>query len=84
MTDYKLITGTERRRRWSVEEKKQINKETYLLGQSVSQVSRKYGITPSQFFLLGALNGKGSYTRDFLSGRTGTQKPNEGDEEADS
>lgn len=40
----------ERRRRWSLEEKRQIIEETYLSGGSVSQVERKYDITPSQLF----------------------------------
>jgi transposase len=50
MTNCKLITSVERRRRWSLEEKKQIIEETYQHGQSVSQVARKYGIVPSQLF----------------------------------
>lgn len=50
MTNCKLITSVERRRRWSLEEKKQIIEETYQNGQSVSQVARRYGITPSQLF----------------------------------
>jgi len=50
MTNCKLITSLERRRRWSLEEKKQIIEETYQQGQSVSQVARKYGIVPSQLF----------------------------------
>ena len=50
MTINKLITSVERRRRWSIEEKRQIIEETYLPGSSVSQVARKYGITPSQLF----------------------------------
>jgi transposase len=50
MTEYKLITSSERRRKWSVEEKRQIIEETYRPGMSVSQVARKYDITPSQLF----------------------------------
>lgn len=50
MTEYKLITSVERRRKWSVEEKRQIIEETYQKGSSVSQVARKYDITPSQLF----------------------------------
>ncbi len=50
MTEYKLITAVERRRKWSLDEKRQIIEETYLPGYSVSQVARKYGITPSQLF----------------------------------
>lgn len=33
-----------------MDEKRQIIEETYLPGYSVSQVARKYGITPSQLF----------------------------------
>jgi transposase len=50
MTEYKIITSVERRRKWSVGEKRQIIEETYQAGSSVSQVARKYGITPSQLF----------------------------------
>jgi len=50
MTEFKIITSTERRRKWSVGEKRQIIEETYQLGSSVSQVARKYDITPSQLF----------------------------------
>jgi transposase len=50
MTEIKLITSVERRRRWTVEEKRQIVQETYLPGTSISQVARKYDINPSQLF----------------------------------
>ena len=50
MTEIKLITSIERRRRWSSEEKKQMVEETYRPGSSVSQIARKYGIMPSQLF----------------------------------
>lgn len=50
MTNCKLITSVERRRRWSLEEKKQIIEKTYQEGQSVSQIARRYDITPSQLF----------------------------------
>lgn len=50
MTEYKVITAVERRRRWAVEEKRQIVEETYLPGGSVSQVARRYDINPSQLF----------------------------------
>lgn len=45
-----IITSIERRRRWTLEEKKSIIQETYASGSSVSQVARKYGINPSQLF----------------------------------
>lgn len=54
MTSYngevKLITGVERRRRWLLQEKKNIIQETYQPGSSVSLVARKYGISPAQLF----------------------------------
>lgn len=48
--ELKLITGVERRRRWSTQEKKAILDEVCQSGASVSQVARKYGINPSQLF----------------------------------
>jgi transposase len=45
-----MITSVERRRRWSAAEKQAIIQETYLPGMSVSAVSRKYDINPSQVF----------------------------------
>ena len=46
-----VITSVERRRRWSIYEKKAIVKETYEQGKSVSYVARKHGIAASQVFL---------------------------------
>jgi transposase len=45
-----IITGPERRRRWSEEEKLQFVEEACRPGQSVSQVARHRGINPSQLF----------------------------------
>jgi transposase len=39
-----------RRRRWSIQEKEKIVRETYEPGNSVSLVSRKYNISPSMVF----------------------------------
>lgn len=50
MTEIKVITGVERRKRWSLEEKQHMVEESYRPGSSVSQVARNYGITPSQLF----------------------------------
>ncbi len=61
-----IITSVERRRRWSIFEKKAIADETYEAGKSVSYVARKHGIAASQVFLWrrkmeeGALVGVGS------------------------
>lgn len=45
-----VITPVERRQHWSTEEKRFIIQETYLPGMSISSVSRKYDINPSQLF----------------------------------
>jgi transposase len=45
-----IITGAERRRRWSEEEKLQLVEEACRPGHSVSQVARHRGINPSQLF----------------------------------
>lgn len=45
-----VLTGPERRRRWSVEEKIRLADESNWPGMSVSQVARNHGIAPSQPF----------------------------------
>jgi transposase len=45
-----IITGPERRRRWSDEEKLQLVSEAWQPGNSVSQVARQRGINASQLF----------------------------------
>src|SRR5436853_6447571 len=45
-----IITGPERRRRWSDEEKLQLVAEACRPGHSVSQVARQRGINASQLF----------------------------------
>ena len=45
-----VITGPERRRRWSDEEKLQLIAEACQPGNSVSQVARERGISASQLF----------------------------------
>ena len=45
-----VVTGVERRRRWSLSEKLKAVEETRLPGMSVSYVARKYGIAPSLLF----------------------------------
>lgn len=45
-----IITGPERRRRWSEEEKLQLVEEACRPGHSVSQVARARGINASQLF----------------------------------
>jgi transposase len=45
-----VVTGVERRRRWSLGEKLKAVEETRSSGMSVSYVARKYGIAPSLLF----------------------------------
>jgi transposase len=45
-----IITGPERRRRWSDEEKLQLVEEACRSGNSVSQVARQRGVSESQLF----------------------------------
>ena len=45
-----VVVSEERRRRWSVQEKGALVKETYEPGMSVSLVARKRGISASQLF----------------------------------
>lgn len=56
----KLITGVERRRRWSVQEKQSIVNETYESGTSVSLIARQHGINPCQLFTWRRLMEKGA------------------------
>ncbi len=45
-----VLTGPERRRRWSVEDKIRLVEESNRPGMSVSHVARNHGIAPSQLF----------------------------------
>ena len=45
-----VTVSEERRRRWSVQEKAALVKETYEPGMSVSLVARKHGVSASQLF----------------------------------
>lgn len=40
-----MITGHERRRRWSAEEKAQITAESFARGANISAVARRYGVS---------------------------------------
>ncbi len=44
------VLGTERRRRWSLQDKLQIVEETMPLGVKVSEVARRHGLAPSVVF----------------------------------
>jgi len=50
METVKVISGVERRRRFSPAGKQAIVEEGMLSGNSISSVARKYGIAPSQIF----------------------------------
>ena len=45
-----IICSTNKRKRWTGVEKRQIVNETYQPGVSVSYIARKHGIPPSQLF----------------------------------
>src|SRR5690606_4222766 len=45
-----VITGVERRRRWSTEEKLAIVAESLAEGAVVSEVARRHGLSPQQLF----------------------------------
>ena len=45
-----VITGAERRRRWSAEEKAEIVAESLAEGSVVSNVARRHGLSPQQLF----------------------------------
>jgi transposase len=45
-----LITGAERRRRWSGNDKTRIVMESFKQGASVSEVARRHGLSPQQLF----------------------------------
>jgi transposase len=45
-----VITGAERRRKWSAEEKSEIVAESLAEGAVVSEVARRHGLSPRQLF----------------------------------
>ncbi|MDO3529983.1 IS3 family transposase [Ralstonia pseudosolanacearum] len=45
-----VLTGPERRRRWSVEEKFAMVRESFEPGKTVSMVARQHGVNPNQVF----------------------------------
>ena len=53
------VLGTERRRRWSLQDKLQIVEETMQLGVTVSEVARRHGLAPSVVFTWRRLARKG-------------------------
>ena len=57
-----VLSGVQRRRRWTPEEKVRIVEETYLPGMSVSLVARQHGISGSQIFTWRRLVAQGALT----------------------
>ena len=45
-----VLTGPERRRRWSVDEKLALVRESFEAGKTVSMVARQHGLNPNQLF----------------------------------
>ena len=60
--DGEVLSGVQRRRRWTPEEKVRIVEETYLPGMSVSLVARQHGISGSQVFTWRRLMNQGALT----------------------
>jgi transposase len=58
-----VTVSEERRRRWSVQEKAALVKETYEPGMSVSLVARKHGISASQLFNWRKLEREGPWSQ---------------------
>lgn len=57
-----VLSGPERRRRWSTAEKLAIIQETYEADATVSIVARRYGIQPNQLFTSRNLATQGALT----------------------
>ena len=64
MTDpmIEILSGPERRRRWSVSEKLEIVQETYEPGVTVSLIARRHGLRPNQLFAWRKLAAQGAFT----------------------
>lgn len=60
--DGEVLSGVQRRRRWTPEEKVRIVEETYLPGMSVSLVARQHGIGAGQLFTWRRLMAQGALT----------------------
>ena len=60
--DGEVLSGVQRRRRWTPEEKVRIVEETYLSGMSVSLVARRHGIGAGQLFTWRWLMAQGALT----------------------
>lgn len=61
-TKAEILTGPQRRRRWSVSEKLEIVAETREPGVTVSLVARRRGVSPNQLFTWRRLAEQGALT----------------------
>ena len=62
MVTVEVLTGSQRRRRWTAEQKKVMVLETEQPGMSVSVVARKYEVQPNQLFRWRRLFHEGALT----------------------
>ena len=62
MVTVEVLTGIQRRRRWTAEQKKAMVLETEQPGMSVSVVARKYEVQPNQLFRWRRLFHEGALT----------------------
>lgn len=62
MVTVEVLTGVQRRRRWTAEQKKAMVLETEQPGMSVSVVARKYEVQPNQLFRWRRLFHEGALT----------------------
>lgn len=62
MVTVEVLTGSQRRRRWTAEQKKVMVLETEQCGMSVSVVARKYEVQPNQLFRWRRLFHEGALT----------------------
>ena len=61
-SNFEVITSVQRRRRWTTAEKLQMVEESELPGMSVSNIARKYGVSPSQLFTWRRLAREGRFS----------------------
>ena len=57
-----LITGTPRRRRWTIEQKLQIIEESFEPGETVSSTARRHGVAPNLLYRWRRLMSEGGVT----------------------
>jgi transposase len=50
MSGIEVLSGPERRRRWSAEQKRSIVAEAFAPGASVCEVARRFDVVPGQIY----------------------------------